>query len=285
MCETGDNDNCFESGEMRVSQISFRLALVMLVPLAACGPAPIPDGINDPYEKENRLTHRMNTTLDEAIVRPASGAYGSGLPPPVREGIGNFAGNVDLPRSVVNNVLQLRPQDAVHNTLRFVVNSTVGVLGVFDPATRLGLEERSTDFGETLHVWGVGEGHYQELPVLGPSTARDTFGAVVDLALNPLSYVLPSPEKYATTAAQGLSTLGDRYTYGTTVDSILYESADSYAQARVLYLENRRYELRRLGRGGAVEDEYFDPYAEQDGAAAPGPAADPGYVDPYEDLE
>jgi phospholipid-binding lipoprotein MlaA len=208
------------------------------------------------------------------------------MPEPLRRGIGNFAGNVDLPRSVVNNVLQLRPQDAAHNTLRFVVNSTVGVLGLFDPASRIGLDARETDFGATLYVWGVGEGHYQELPVLGPSTARDTFGAVVDMALNPLSYVLPSPEKYSTTVAKGLSTLGDRYTYGTTVDSILYESADSYAQARVLYLENRRYELRQLGRRGAApEDEYFDPYAAEDATAATGPAEDPGYIDPYEDLE
>jgi phospholipid-binding lipoprotein MlaA len=267
-----------------VRRLTYCIAVAAMA-LASCGPAPIPEGINDPYEKENRLTHEMNRALDTAIVRPASGAYGGGLPQPVRRGIGNFAGNVDLPRSVVNNVLQLRAEDAVHNTLRFVVNSTVGVLGLFDPASRIGLDARPSDFGETLHVWGVGEGHYQEVPVLGPSTARDTFGTVVDLALNPLSYVLPSPERYSTTVANGLSTLGDRYTFGTTVDSILYESADSYAQARVLYLENRRYELRRLGRRGAtIEDEYFDPYAD-DSAAGAVPVEDPGYIDPYEDVE
>ena len=125
------------------------------------------------------------------LLKPASNAYGGGLPAPVRQGVGHFAGNLDLPRSVVNNVLQGRFPNAVHNTLRFVVNSTFGLAGLFDPATGIGLEARNTDFGETLHVWGVREGNYVELPFLGPSTERDTVGVGVDLFLNPLSYILP----------------------------------------------------------------------------------------------
>jgi phospholipid-binding lipoprotein MlaA len=255
-------------------------ALCLMLGLTACGPASQPTGISDPYEAQNRSVHALNTDIDRALLKPASNAYGGGLPEPVRRGVGNFASNVDLPRSVVNNILQVRPQDAMHNTLRFVVNTTVGIGGLFDPASAIGLEERKSDFGETLHVWGVGEGNYLELPALGPSTERDAVGTLVDLALNPLSYVLPSPEKYSTTVAQGLSKVGDRYSYSSTVDSILYDSADGYAQARVLYLENRRFELRRFGRSGEVaDDDYFDPYAE---TIDDNPE---GYIDPYEDLE
>jgi phospholipid-binding lipoprotein MlaA len=256
-------------------------ALVAVLALVACGPARLPQGVQDKYEAQNRLVHQANTDIDRMLLKPASNAYGGGLPEPVRQGIGHFAGNVDLPRSVVNNVLQGRFPNAVHNTLRFVVNTTVGLGGLFDPATGIGLEARDTDFGETLHVWGVGEGNYVELPFLGPSTERDTVGTGVDLFLNPLSYILPSPEKYSTTVANGLSKVGDRYTYGSTVDSVLYDSADSYAQARILYLEYRRFQLRKAGRGGAgAEDDYFDPYADEALSVN-----DDQYIDPYEDLQ
>ena len=229
--------------------------------LCACGPAAIPDGIHDPYEKRNRAIHRANVSLDRNLVRPISGAYGSAVPSPLRRGIGHVAQNLDTPRRVVNDLLQARFADAVHNSWRFLINTTIGIGGLFDPATPMGLTERDTDFGETLHVWGVPEGSYVELPLIGPSTDRDTLGKVVDLALNPLSYVLDAPESYAATGANVLSKVGDRYTYRETVDSILYDSADGYAQARILYLENRRHELRRFGNQVEGSDDYFDPYA------------------------
>ena len=101
----------------------------------------------------------------------------------------NFSDNVSLPGMVVNNVLQGDIGGTVTNTMRFLLNSTVGVLGLFDPAGAIGITEVKTDFGETLAVWGVGEGPYIELPLLGPSTARDAVGQVVDFALDPLSQV------------------------------------------------------------------------------------------------
>jgi phospholipid-binding lipoprotein MlaA len=116
-------------------------------------------------------------------------------------------------------------------------------------------EATDTDFGETLHVWGAREGAYVELPVLGPSTERDTWGMVVDVFTNPLTYVLESPENYYGTVASVSSGLSNRGRYAATIDSILYDSADSYAQARSLYLQNRRFEL-----GGSGGDAYLDPY-------------------------
>jgi phospholipid-binding lipoprotein MlaA len=155
-------------------------------------------------------------------------------------------------------VLQLRLGKAVHNTLRFAVNTTVGIGGIFDPATKLGLDAKETDFGETLYVWGVDEGYFVELPVIGPSTARDAFGRVVDYALDPVRLLVPKPESYVATVAQAFDKVGSRARHSDLIDSILYDSADSYAQERLLYLQNRHYEL-----GQAPADSTFeDPYAE-----------------------
>jgi phospholipid-binding lipoprotein MlaA len=128
---------------------------------------------------------------------------------------------------------------------------------VFDPATAAGVAGDPTDFGETLHIWGVTEGNYFELPLFGPSTDRDALGKVVDIALDPLQLILPEKTSLPL-VAKVASRISDRGRYSETVDSVLYDSADSYAQARLLYLQNRRFDL-----GQAPSDESFeDPYAE-----------------------
>lgn len=235
--------------------------LVAILMLAACAPGIAPDTINDPRETQNRQTHDFNKGVDQRAVRPAAMAYGK-LPDPVRQGVSNFAENLELPGDVVNSLLQGRPHHALENTFRFAVNATVGIGGLFDPASAMGVRGKSTDFGETLHVWGVPEGAYVELPLLGPSTTRDTLGTVVDIALDPVSRLVPEPERYVGTVAGAASTLGDRFTYSETVDSVLYDSADSYAQARLLYLQNRRFELGQTGGEDDFIDPYEDPYAE-----------------------
>jgi len=125
-----------------------------------------------------------------------------------------------------------------------------------DPATEMGLDERSSDFGETLHVWGVPEGAYVVLPMLGPSTERDAVGWVVDFAANPVSAFVDPPETDYVTGFKIAAMIGDRYEYSGIIDELLYESADSYTQARLLYLMNRRHEL-----GSEVQFEEIDPYA------------------------
>lgn len=224
--------------------------------LGACSAAPPgPGGINDPYEAENRARHEINRALDRSFLKPSSEAYGAAVPPAVTEAVSNLAATADLPLAVVNGVLQGRIGDAVHNTLRFALNATVGLAGLVDVAADLGLEPRPTDFGETLHVWGVPEGAYLEVLVLGPSTERDFAGRIVDFALNPLRFVLPDRYAPATAAASIAARFGDRYRYRDFVEAILYESADSYAQARLLYLQNRRFRL-----GDSAAEEAFDPY-------------------------
>jgi phospholipid-binding lipoprotein MlaA len=243
----------------RPSPLRMAVAIGALAVLGACAQKPAPTGFTDPLEANNREIHDFNRSIDKTILRPISGAFRSGPPGPVMEGVSNFARNLDTPGAVVNNLLQGRPGLAVENTLRFALNSTVGLAGLFDPASALGLEGKTTDFGETLHVWGAGEGNYVELPFLGPSTERDMVGKIVDLGLNPLRYLIPSPENNIVTAAQVVSSLGDRARYSETVDSVLYDSADSYAQARLLYLQNRRFQLGQTA-GDAGDDAFEDPY-------------------------
>jgi phospholipid-binding lipoprotein MlaA len=254
-------------------------AVAAVLAVTACGPATLPPGdrIADADEARNRAAHETNLALDRALLGPASDAYGGGVPEPLRVGVSNFASNLNQPGYVLNNVLQLRLDDAAQNTLRFALNSTLGVAGLFDVASALGVHEEPTDFGETLHVYGVGEGDYVVHPILGPSTTRDTVGMVVDFALNPLRHYVDTPESRYLTVTSVASGLNSRYEFDGTIDSVLYESADSYAQLRSLYLQQRRFELT-----GAAAD-YEDPYADADpAAAAAAVAADPNY-DPYSD--
>lgn len=239
------------------------LALAVLTLVAGCAQKPAPASINDPMEANNRQIHDFNRGVDTAILRPISNSFGTpepgAKPGPILQGVTNFAQNLDAPGAVVNNLLQGRPQFAAENTLRFVLNTTVGIGGLFDPASAIGLHGKTTDFGETLHVWGAGEGAYVELPLLGPSTERDMVGRIVDIGLNPMRYVLPKPESNIVPVAKLASSIGDRARYSETVDSVLYDSADSYAQARLLYLQNRRFQLGQT-TGPAGDEDFEDPY-------------------------
>ncbi len=199
----------------------------------------------------------FNVAVDRAVIRPVSQGYGTVVPQPIRTGVSNFSSNLDQPLNVVNDVLQLRFGDAIQNTFRFLVNSTFGLGGLLDPATDMGIYAADTDFGETMHVWGAPEGNYIVLPILGPSTSRDTVGMLVDVAMNPTRLAFSTPESDYITGANVGDGLNSRYRYTGDIDRLYYESADGYAQARLLYLSNRRYELR-----GTAEAEYFDPYSD-----------------------
>jgi phospholipid-binding lipoprotein MlaA len=230
-------------------------AIALALVVAGCTAAPIETGINDPIESQNRDTHAANRSLDQALVGPASKGYGSTVPSPVRTGVSNFASNLNLPGQVLNNLLQFRIENAGHNTFRFLMNTTFGFGGLLDVATEAGLENRFTDFGETLHVWGAPEGAYLELPLVGPSTERHAAGRVVDLLLNPLNFGTEGALRSAGSGASVAARFGDRYQYSDLIDSVLYESEDSYAQARLLYLQNRRFKL-----SGGEQPDYEDPY-------------------------
>jgi len=233
------------------------LALLSAAMVAGCSPAVVTETINDPYEKQNRDVHEFNKAVDRAIFKPLSRATGGGGGSnQVLRSIGNFASNADLPGMVINNILQANPEDAAHNFMRMVINTTFGIGGLFDPATEWGLPERGTDFGETLYVWGVAEGAYTELPILGPSTSRAVAGRVVDFAVNPLRWVVPRPEYYVFPATSIIGGAASRNEYADAIEDVLYNSTDSYSQLRLLYLQNRRFQL-----GQTVAAEEVDPVA------------------------
>lgn len=235
----------------RKSRAGAALLILSLV-LAACARPEPGAEFNDPHEAQNRAVHADNVAIDRMLGggRPNKRPL---LPKPVAEGLANFADNLGMPRAALNSVLQGRPGPALQNTARFVLNTTVGIGGIFDPATAVGLYEEDTDFGETLHVWGAPEGAFLVLPVAGPTTERDLFGKVVDFVIDPLNGVFPEPDKYYVAAAKVGGKIADRQRYSDVIDDILYNSADSYAQMRLLYLQNRHYEL-------GIEAEVFDPY-------------------------
>ena len=244
------------------------LAAGLVAAVAGCtaaGPDHPPGTPFDPYEAQNRKTHAFNRGLDRAVIRPVSRGYAKAMPDDIETVISRFATNLSLPRAVVNNILQGNMRGATEDSYRFVVNTTVGLGGFFDPATELGMPQATdADFGQTLHVWGVAEGAYTELPVLGPSTERDFAGLVVDVFTDPLGYVIAKPERYYGSAAKTGRLLSERNNRSDTIDSVLYDSADSYAQLRSLYLQKRRFELN--GAGGEA---YLDPYDNPYGADSP----------------
>lgn len=225
--------------------------------LTACA-APKPgSGVNDPYEGANRQIHGFNVAVDRAVFGPDAGP--SPLPRPVSRGLANFVDNLSTPSYAVNSLLQGRSEPLVKNTFRFVINTTVGIGGIFDPAGALGLTRKPTDFGETLAVWGAPEGAFVMLPFKGPSTGRDTAGLIVDTVIDPIGVAVGWPDAGYLAGVRLGNKIDNRLIYSATISSILYESADSYSQLRLLYLQNRRFEL---GQQTDLIDPYEDPYAQ-----------------------
>lgn len=239
--------------------LKFLVALILAVSVAACAkqdPVARNAGeVYDPLENTNRAIHNFNRGLDRVAFRPASKGYVAVVPSDMVTSFGLFAENLSMPGQAVNALLQGDLKTSGIAVSRFLINSVLGIGGLGDPASDFNIPEVDTDFGETLHVWGVGEGAYMELPLLGPSTGRDAAGIAVDLVLNPLGYVEQNTAENISIYAEVVRRLGDRGTYSDTIDSILYESADSYAQSRLIYLQNRRFQL-----GDGAEIQEIDPF-------------------------
>lgn len=169
--------------------------LPLLLALAASGcattKAPEQEANPDPFEKANRKVYGFNTAVDKHVVKPISDTYVSVTPKAVQTGVSNFFTNLSNINVILNDLLQAKFKQGFADTARFAVNTTAGVLGLFDVATRLGLEQHDEDFGQTLGVWGVAPGPYLVLPLLGPATLRETPSFVVDTATNPAGILYP----------------------------------------------------------------------------------------------
>ena len=212
---------------------------------------------NDPFEKTNRKIHAFNKHVDETTLKPASNIYGNVIPRPVRLGAANFYENLQEPKRFVNHLGQAEFIKATTDVSRFVINSSVGIFGIFDVASRISLFSDDTEFDETFAYWGLPVGPYLELPFIGPSSIRGSMSMLVDYTLNPMS-LLSGPAEGASLITFGaLDILNKRHEFGTMVDTILYNSLDSYYSARSTYLQTRINEPPE-----PMEDnlDLFDPY-------------------------
>lgn len=158
----------------------YRILLLLVFALTGCATNTSTGPVYDPYESTNRKIYAFNNSVDKAILEPVARGYRFVLPDPVELGIGNFFSNLGEVTVIVNGLLQGKVKQATSDTGRFLVNSTVGVAGLFDVGTRIGLPKHSDTFGQTLGVWGIGEGPFLMLPFLGPANGRATVGRVVD---------------------------------------------------------------------------------------------------------
>lgn len=222
-------------------------------------PAQLP-GSYDPWEKWNRKVHRFNNAVDRTIATPLARAYMKVVPRPVRLGVGNFFNNLGQPVSALNALLQGRPGQAGQSLGRFLLNATIGIGGIFDPATAVNIPNRSEDFGQTLGVWGWKNSRYVELPLFGPRTLRDTFGLVGDAPLSPTRQIEDDGTRYF---LQGLQ-LVDLRTQLFAVDAMRQGAADEYALVRDAWMQRRNYQIQADRR--SEEDEELPDYLRDDEA-------------------
>ena len=210
-----------------------------------------PDGTavidQDPYESFNRKVFAFNDGLDRYLLKPAAKGYKAVSPQPVERGVINFFSNLGEVTHVVNDVLQWKWHQAGVDSSRFLINSTIGVVGIFDVATSMGIEEADgEDFGQTLSAWGFGQGAYIVLPFFGPSTTRDALAMPVNRLTNPVTYVDDESTRWTLTALDIINTRAQL------LDTEELISGDRYLFIRDAYLQRRDY----LINDGEVEDSF-----------------------------
>jgi len=196
---------------------------------------------NDPFEGTNRALLRFNLGLSRHVFDPMIRGYRFAVPEPARRGIRRMFGNLRSPTTLVNDLLQLRFKDAAQTLGRFILNSTLGIAGIFDVGIEAGWEYHEADFGQTLGRFGVGAGPYLVLPVMGPNTIRDGIGGIVDLFFQPLTYLMGPIESIVLGASSGFTTLDAR---DAALKALQESSVDFYAALRSAYLQNREAHIR-----------------------------------------
>lgn len=239
--------------------------VALLLVLSACAtlpPADDPDAraayeeANDPLEPLNRATFGFNRALNKVVLEPTAEVYRTLLPGPARNGVTNVLHNLKSPVILANDLLQGEGGRAGNTLLRFLVNSTLGIAGLFDVAKSMGLEAHDEDFGQTLAVWGVGEGFYLVLPVFGPSSPRDGIGMGADMVMDPFFWIIRSSDEeylnYVRAGVDGIDLLSRNLDE---LEALEKGSIDYYAAMRTRYRENRRGEILN---GADIEPELPD---------------------------
>ncbi len=218
--------------------------------LAAKGPV-VDDGIavSDPFESLNRGSYDISTSIDNVTLRPVAKGY-LHLPSMLRTGVGNVLSHISTPTTLVNALLQGNMSGAATTLVRFSVNTIAGFGGIYDFAGARGVPAIEEDFGQTLGVWGVGEGPYVYIPLMGPSNVRDITGRVVDVATDPLTWVGGHSGRVAETAVRAIRIVDTRADVEPLLSEIQKTAVDPYATVRSVYTQSRR---------AAVDNGVFNP--------------------------
>ena len=231
--------------------IAAALALTVLGGLGGC--ATTANNPKDPFEGFNRAMFAVNEGLD-VVIKPVAQGYDAAAPLPVKTGIGNFFGNLYDIWTAFNNFLQGKGGDGVSDVGRVLVNTTIGIGGIFDVASELGMEKHTEDFGQTLGKWGVGDGPYFYWPLIGPRTTRDTFGWAVDSYADLVWRIDDVPVRNSLVGVRNVDLRASLLP----TDKVVEEAAfDKYVYIRDAYLQNRRSEINdgRTSREGRDDEE------------------------------
>jgi phospholipid-binding lipoprotein MlaA len=249
--------------------LAISVALATLC-MAGCASQNTKRDPRDPWERVNRVSYNVTDKVDRAVLKPVAKGYKAVTPDFVETGITNFFDNITYPRVFVNDLLQAKFNSALHDTGRFLLNTTIGVGGLFDPATSAGLEKNDEDFGQTLGKWGVPAGPYFFIPLMGPSTVRDTFGKVPDTFSNPTRYIDNTSVRYGLLGLDLINTRAQLLE----AEKALGGVYDRYAILRSVYLQQREYKVRdgNVPEDKSLEEEFPD---EPEDDSKPAPATPP----------
>ena len=228
--------------------INYRNNLLITMSILSLSTHAFGDEVNDPFENLNRKTFEFNENMDEKILKPIAETY-SELPPKIKLGFSNFFNNLEEVDTFVNQLLQGKPKESINDFTRFIINTTIGLGGFIDVASKVGLERHEEDFGQTLAVWGVGQGPYIMLPILGPSTLRDTLSRPVSSFL---SVTFHMTETDVNLALKGMDAIETREKL-LDVEALL--SGDKYAFVKDAYIQSMYYEIKD---GEDVEDDFIN---------------------------
>jgi phospholipid-binding lipoprotein MlaA len=207
-------------------------------------PSDLTEEVDDPLEPVNRLFFGLNEGLDFLILRPVALVYRGVVPKPLRIGVGNALRNAASPVILANDILQGADGKRVEATIvRFMLNSTIGVGGLIDVGSYVGLDFHREDFGQTLATWGIGSGPYMVAPILGPGNPRDFVGVVVDTAINPMTWILADEKFWIRMAPSAAEMISTREVALDDVDALRKTSPDFYVTVRQLYSEKRKTDI------------------------------------------
>ncbi len=242
------------------------LAALTISLLAGCAAA-TPQNRFDPYEPVNRRIHTFNDAADRAVIQPVARGYRAVVPELARSAVSNVFNNFDDVVSAVNHLLQANPGRASSDIMRVALNTTLGLGGLIDIATPAGLPSYKTGFGETLGRWGYQNSAYVVLPLLGPSTVRDTVGKVADTAANPQSYLLGEPADR--NSATGVNLVNRRASVLELTEAAYEAALDNYSFTRDGYLQYRNSRIGNQAALAPVDDSSIDSLVPPEPAAKP----------------